>query len=122
MTRCRDCGWYWSQNGWQKYAPYFFCNLYDTYRIWYIPPLAREYMRSADLSFVLGSVFNHSELLDLIYDIDYIYWSEVPLFQAMALATMTHKQVTLKIQATLSGLNITFVPLLALSLLVRALV
>lgn len=42
----------------------------------------REYISAIGFSFVLGSVINLRELLDLIYLVDEIDWSEVPLCQA----------------------------------------
>lgn len=65
-----------------KYSAYLLRALYDTYRIWYVPPLAREYISSIYFSFVLGSVVSHSELLDLIYVFYDVDWSKVPVCNA----------------------------------------
>lgn len=59
----------------EKYSTCTLWYLYDTYHLWYVPPLVREYMRSICLSFVLDLVVNHRELLDLIEVIDDIDWS-----------------------------------------------
>lgn len=65
-----------------KNFAYVLWDLYDTYRIWYVPTLVRNNIRSVDFSFLFGSMVNNFVIIDHIDVIDDIYWSEVTLCQA----------------------------------------
>lgn len=65
-----------------KYAAYFQWDLYNTYRIWYIPPLVRGNMRDLTLKFVFESDIYYRELLDLIEVVNGLDWSKFPISQA----------------------------------------
>lgn len=49
---------------------------------WNIPPLVRVHIRDLILAFVLGYDINDRQILGLIYVVDSVYWSEVPISQA----------------------------------------
>lgn len=78
MTHYRDCGWYSLPSGLQI-MPHISCSICMIPSFLCPPPLVREYIRSIDKPFVLGSVVSHRELLKFIDVIDYIGLSEVPL-------------------------------------------
>lgn len=66
----------------EKYVSFVLWELYDTLRIWYVPPRVREITREVDLSLILGSEVNHGEFLYQLDVVDSTDWSEVPLSQA----------------------------------------
>lgn len=90
---------------------YHLWDLYDTYRLWYVPPLVGEYICSMDLSFVLGLVINNRYIWDLIDVVDEIDLSEVPLCQALrGTRHNENHQVALPTQATMYGIVLIVMP------------
>ena len=60
-----------------KFGAHDLWEVYDTYRLWFVPPKMRTMIRQLDLSKVLGSRFNYAELLGLLDVIDHVDWSRV---------------------------------------------
>lgn len=50
--------------------------MYDTYRLWYLPPLLRQ-QSLFDLLCPLGSYENYREVLELLKVIDGVIWEQV---------------------------------------------
>ncbi|PXF41657.1 hypothetical protein BWQ96_08668 [Gracilariopsis chorda] len=65
-----------------KMAVFILWDAYDTYRVSYMSPTAREYARNLDLSLVLGSRANQEDFRHLMNVMDQINWDLVPADQA----------------------------------------
>ena len=66
-------------SGWTaRVAVYLLWDVYDTCRLWYLPPTLCSYMRILDLSLPLGSTANYRELLELINVLEHVQWELVP--------------------------------------------
>ncbi|PXF42203.1 hypothetical protein BWQ96_08071 [Gracilariopsis chorda] len=61
-----------------KTACYILCDVYDTYLLWYMTPVARQLARSLDCSVVLGSSVNQADFHHLLDVMDQVNWDLVP--------------------------------------------
>lgn len=64
-----------------KYASYLMCDLADSFRLWFIPPAVRKYVRELDLPFVIGSEVDYTELLEIVDVVDGINWMDMTVGQ-----------------------------------------
>ncbi|CAN8076692.1 unnamed protein product [Agarophyton chilense] len=63
-------------------AAYILWEAYDQYRLWYLPPRLRGYIRQLDLQLPLGGVNNADEAQELIDIIGRVNWAVVPARQS----------------------------------------
>ena len=78
LMRNTDLAWVLFQTEWViNVAAALLWEVYDTYRLFWLPQRLCEGIRSSDLNWLLGSKKNADELLDLVSVIENVDWSRV---------------------------------------------
>lgn len=66
-----------------KYDEFLFWDVYENFRLWFVPPLVRRYIRDLYLSVALGSGVNYREVVEILDVVHAIDWGRVLVDQAL---------------------------------------